>query len=218
MIDYIKGTLTHIDTQYVVVETTDGIGYQIFTGNPFQFSRFEQDILTIFTYQHVREDILALYGFSSREERSLFEKLLQVSGVGPKAALAILATGTPGQVIAAIQSENITFLTKFPGIGKKTAQRLVIDLKDKLDDIGLHFGKDNALLDDEATSVIEQTPSAQAGGLRTNDAFTEALEALKALGYAEKEVQRIVPQLKEKLSEGWTTEQYIKFGLQCLLK
>ncbi|MCK9906649.1 Holliday junction branch migration protein RuvA, partial [Frankia sp. Cpl3] len=81
----------------------------------------------------VREDAILLYGFASRDERNLFRKLLDVSGIGPKGGLAILAAAAPEQIVLAVQQENVAYLTKFPGIGKKTAQRMILDLKDKLD-------------------------------------------------------------------------------------
>lgn len=212
MIDYIKGQLTYIESTYIVVET-NGVGYQLQTGNPYQFSSRQEKEVCIYTYQYVREDILALYGFPSREERALFEKLLLVSGIGPKGALAILATGTPGQVITAIQSEDVIFLTKFPGVGKKTAQRLIIDLKDKLDGLAHHFREDMSL----ATHQVEVTGGIKKLGEET-EALQEALEALFALGYLEKEIHNVLPMLKEKAERTWSTDQYIKQGLQLLMK
>ena len=89
--------------------------------------------VTIYTHHHVREDAILLFGFATREEQRLFRKLLDVSGIGPKVALGILAGGRPEAIAAAIRQENVAFLTKLPGIGRKTAQRMILDLKDKLD-------------------------------------------------------------------------------------
>jgi Holliday junction DNA helicase RuvA len=211
MIDYVKGKVAFIDLQYVVIEA-NGIGYQIQSGNPFQYQSLEGNETIVYTYQHVREDILALYGFATREERTLFEKLIHVSGIGPKGALAILATGSPGQVIGAIQAEDVSFLTKFPGIGKKTAQRLILDLKDKLDDLALRFPANERYAVDDA-----QMASTCTRGTTKSPSLKEALEALKALGYSDKELDRIVYQLKEQ-SEDMSTDRYIKLGLQLLTK
>jgi Holliday junction DNA helicase RuvA len=213
MIDYVKGKVAYIDLQYVVIEA-NGIGYQIQSGNPFQYQDLVDNETLVYTYQHVREDILALYGFATREERTLFEKLLHVSGIGPKGALAILATGTPGQVIGAIQAEDVSFLTKFPGIGKKTAQRLILDLKDKLDDLAQRFpAKQRYAVDAQVNSTGIK------GTSKTNSlSLNEALEALTALGYSDKELDRIIYQLKEKSSEDMSTDRYIKLGLQLLAK
>lgn len=133
MYEYIKGTVEHIGPEYVVVDN-NGIGYQIITPNPFVFSEMKGSMATIYTYQHVREDLIALYGFLAMDEKWMFKKLLNVSGIGPKGALAILAFGEPAQVVRAIENEDEKFLTKFPGVGKKTARQMILDLKGKLTD------------------------------------------------------------------------------------
>ncbi|MEH7384124.1 Holliday junction branch migration protein RuvA [Bacillus sp. JJ1521] len=200
MIEFIKGTVVYINPEYIVVEN-NGVGYQINTPNPFVFKRESQE--TVYTYQHVREDILSLYGFKTREERALFLKLLNVTGIGPKGGLAILASGEPQQVIRAIENEDEKYLVKFPGVGKKTARQIILDLKGKLHDLmpSLHpdlFSEDHEL--EINTSHTE---------------LDEAVEALKVLGYAEREIKKVLPELrKEKLS----TDQYIKKALQKLLK
>lgn len=119
MIDYIRGVITYINPEYVVIEN-QGMGYQVFTPNPYVFS-VDNEERVIYTYQYVREDILALYGFNSREQKELFMKLISVSGIGPKGALAILASGNPSQVVQAIEEENEKFLVKFPGVGKNSS-------------------------------------------------------------------------------------------------
>lgn len=212
MIEYIRGRLTLITPTYLVVET-HGVGYQVQFANPYLFSGREQQEVQIFTYQHVREDVIALYGFATREERSLFEKLIQVSGIGPKGALGILSAGEIGQLIAAIQMENLAYLTKLPGVGKKTAQRLILELKDKLDELSQYFRVDlgSQLAESAVTSHgLKQKLS--------NPALEEAMEALLALGYSEKEVQDILPQLRDIKETDWTSEEYLKKGLQLLLR
>ncbi|MFS0822558.1 Holliday junction branch migration protein RuvA [Bacillus sp. 1P02SD] len=200
MIEFIKGTVDSINPEYIVVEN-NGVGYLIYTPNPFVFKRESQE--TVYTYQHVREDILALYGFKTREERALFLKLLNVTGIGPKGGLAILASGEPEQVIRAIENEDEKYLVKFPGVGKKTARQIILDLKGKLHDLmpSLHpdlFSDDHELVADMSHTELD-----------------EAVEALKVLGYAEREINKVLPELrKEKLS----TDLYIKKALQKLLK
>lgn len=117
MYDYLKGQITRVTPEYIVLEQ-QGIGWQLNTPNPFAFrlSALEQQI---YVHLHVREDAQVLYGFPNLDQRELFRKLILVSGIGPKGALAILATGNPQQVISAIEREDETFLVKFPGVGKK---------------------------------------------------------------------------------------------------
>ncbi len=196
MIEFVRGVVDYVCPEYTVIDH-NGIGYQILTPNPFLFQKGEE--VMVYTYQYVREDIMVLYGFKSREERKLFLKLLQVSGIGPKSGLAILASGEQTRLIQAIEEENETFLCKFPSVGKKTARQMILDLKGKLADIGF----DSLPVQYVRT---EQTSS---------ESLNDALEGLRVLGYAEREIQRIIPQLS---TENLTTDQYIKLALQKLLK
>ncbi|MGG3842076.1 Holliday junction branch migration protein RuvA [Anoxybacillus kestanbolensis] len=196
MIEFIRGYVDYVCPEYIVVEN-NGIGYQIFTPNPFSFQINKQQTI-VYTYQYVREDVLALYGFHTRQERALFAKLLQVSGIGPKGALAILAAGQLEQLVEAIEAEDDQFLCKFPGVGKKTARQMILDLKGKLHVI-----------------VPDVFPNLFTEPVEDMSSLAEAIEALKALGYAEKEIQKVVPILKQ---ERLSTEGYIKLALQKLLK
>lgn len=200
MFEYITGSVEYTGPEYVVIDH-DGIGYQILTPNPYAF-RPSKEQVRVYTYQYVREDILALYGFQTRQERSLFVKLLGVSGIGPKGGLAILAAGQIEQVVQAIEQENETFLVKFPGVGKKTARQMILDLKGKLGDVLADFLPDLF----SASSHPDEERNARE--------LEEALEALKALGYAEREINRVVPDLQK---ESLSTEQYIKKALRLLL-
>ncbi|MBO1514791.1 Holliday junction branch migration protein RuvA [Metabacillus bambusae] len=202
MIEFIKGYVDDVTPEYIVIDHR-GLGYQIHTPNPFSYRKSQQEEIIIYTYQHVREDILALYGFQSREEKALFMKLLNVTGIGPKGALAILASGNPSQVIEAIENENDTFLVKFPGVGKKTARQIILDLKGKLGDVAALYAPD--LFTHEEISEKHTA----------NHALNEAIEALKVLGYAEREIKKVAPSLAE---ESLTTDQYVKKALQKLLK
>ncbi|AKS39059.1 ATP-dependent DNA helicase RuvA [Anoxybacillus gonensis] len=197
MIEFIRGYVDYVCPEYIVVEH-NGVGYQIFTPNPFSFQMNKQKQIVVYTYQYVREDVLALYGFHTRQERALFAKLLQVSGIGPKGALAILAAGQLEQLVEAIEAEDDKFLCKFPGVGKKTARQMILDLKGKLQAV-----------------VPDAFPNLFTEPMEETNALSEALEALKALGYAEKEIQKVVPILKQ---ERLSTEGYIKLALQKLLK
>ncbi|RLQ98083.1 Holliday junction branch migration protein RuvA [Falsibacillus albus] len=202
MYEYIKGTVERVGPEYIVLDN-NGIGYQIFTSNPFSFSKFQEETTVIYTYQHVREDIMALYGFHTLEEKNLFTRLLNVSGIGPKGALAILASGQPEQVIDAIENEDEAFLVKFPGVGKKTARQMILDLKGKLQDIVPDYFPNLFTSEkfEEKTMASKQ--------------LDEAILALKALGYSEKEIKKITPSLQK---EELTTDEYIKLGLKKLLK
>lgn len=205
LFEFIKGTVEFICPEYIVVEN-NGLGYQISTPNPFIYSGKMKQSVTIYTYQYVREDIIALYGFESREEKGLFTKLLSVSGIGPKGALAILASGEVGQVVQAIEQEDEGFLIKFPGVGKKTARQMILDLKGKLQNIVPDFFP--SLFNVEEIAAAGQTESG-------SGAFEEAVLALKALGYSDKEIKKISPDLRK---ESLSTDQYIKKALQRLLK
>lgn len=130
MIDYVKGRVAQVDADSVVIDVRD-IGYRVYTPNPYAFARSEEAV-TVYCHHHVREDAAQLFGFQTREEQALFRQLLEVSGIGPRVAVGILAGGRPEAVVAAIHREDLSFLTRLPGIGKKTAQRMILDLKDKL--------------------------------------------------------------------------------------
>jgi holliday junction DNA helicase RuvA len=204
MFDFIQGKINFVSPEYVVIENS-GIGYQIYTPNPFIYSeKIGKDAL-IYTYQYVREDIIALYGFISREEKLLFTSLLNVSGIGPKGALAILASGQPQQVVHAIENEDENFLVKFPGVGKKTARQMILDLKGKL----------HKVVPDLFPNLFSQEQIETETGNGALVELEEAILALKALGYAEREIKKVTPELKkQKLS----TDQYIRLALQKLLK
>jgi len=195
--EYINGTVTDISPQYIVIDNY-GIGYQLFTPNPYLFSKDKS--YKIYTYLHVREDAQILYGFQTKDARDFFLKLLNVSGIGPKGALAILASGEPAQIASAIEQENENFLTSFPGVGKKTARQIILDLKGKLE----YFLKDD---------VAENVISVNVSNLQ-NEQLDEAILALEALGYSQKELKKIIPLLEK---NPMTTDQYIKMALKLLV-
>ena len=138
MISYLKGKVLHKSAASAVI-LAGNIGYEvILTANKLLRLAPMQEV-ELYTYLHVREDAMQLYGFDDWEEREFFLLLLNVSGVGPKVAMTILGQSTISGLHRAIAEENITFLTKVPGIGKKTAQRLVLELKDKLPEESFDF-------------------------------------------------------------------------------
>ena len=136
MIAHLRGTLLAKTPQHVIVEA-GGVGYEVaisiptFTGLPAEGAQ-----VSLHIYTHVREDVLALFGFADLSEKRLFEKLFSVSGIGPKLALTVLSGLTPERLVAAIRSQDHATLTRIPGIGKKTAERVVLELKDKLEEMG----------------------------------------------------------------------------------
>lgn len=201
MYDYIKGTITTITPEYIVVEAGQ-IGYQIITGNPFSFQRLEGTDAQVFLYQHVREDNISLFGFQTTEERYLFKKLLSVSGIGPKSALAIIASGDVVPLITAIESEDDVYLTKFPSVGKKTARQIILDLKGKLADVATN-------------EIIYNAPENDiVAGL--SPALEEAVLALEALGYSTRELKKIIPKLAKEVD--LTSDAYIKLALRLMTK
>ncbi|GEA95414.1 Holliday junction DNA helicase [Weissella viridescens] len=197
MFEYLKGMVTAVMPSYIVVDVA-GVGYRIITANPFAFT--EQQVATVYVEQIVRDNEQTLYGFQTLDEKTLFQKLLAVSGIGPKSALAILASSDHTGLVQAIVNDDVTFLTKFPGIGKKTAQQIILDLQNKVDELPFQTQMDQFELD---------VPKPKAGS-----DLDEALQALEALGYAKKDLKRIEKQLQtEALAD---TAAYVSAGLKLL--
>ncbi|MGC6552563.1 Holliday junction branch migration protein RuvA [Streptococcus sp. VTCC 12905] len=196
MYDYIKGILTKITAKYIVVET-HGVGYILQVANPYAYSGQVQQKVTVYTHQVIREDAHLLYGFATENEKSVFLSLISVSGIGPTTALAIIAVDDNDGLVRAIEQKNITYLTKFPKIGKKTAQQMILDLEGKF------------VMNEEAGPVQQVAPSSE------NIALEEAMEAMEALGYRPAELKKI-----KKFFEGTndTAENYIKSALKMLMK
>lgn len=199
MIAYIKGKLTMIQEESIVVDVS-GIGYEIICPNPFIYQNKLQQEVFIHTYFHVREDVQCLYGFQDEEEKYLFTKLISVSGIGPKSAINILATIRVLDFVVAVEQEDEKYLTQFPGIGKKTARQIILDLKGKLTNV---ITIDS---EQEVTNVSDDEV----------EHLVEAEEALKALGYTDKEIKGIMPKLKqEDLSK---TDEIVRKALSLLVK
>ncbi|KGE18269.1 Holliday junction branch migration protein RuvA [Paenibacillus wynnii] len=201
MIDFLRGPVVHLESEYVVLDV-QGVGYRVFCPNPYAFAKVDGPV-TIFIHYQTREDATLLFGFPTREEQRLFRKLIEVSGIGPRVALGILTGGTPDQLISAIYQENITFLIKLPGIGKKTAQRMILDLKDKLEGLG------NIPIQTGLFAVNQDTED---GVLP----WQEARDGLKALGYTESELDRAWLSLKQEGAESETVDVLMKRALKLL--
>lgn len=199
MYAYIKGTLAVLNPTHVVVEAS-GVGYEIQTPNSYRFQKFMDQEVVIHTSLIVREDAQLLYGFINQEEKDMFLSLIKVTGIGPKSALAILASSSPNEVKIAIENENDAYLTKFPGIGKKTARQIVLDLKGKVQINEVDSGQ---ILNVEA-SLSDNTPI-----------IKEALLALEALGYSKRELTKVEKALAKDSFE--TVDDAVKKGLQLLI-
>ena len=203
MLAYIKGILEIKTKGYIVVEA-GGLGYKIFmpestianTGNI-------GDKVQIYTFMRVREDDVSLYGFLTNEELRMFELLLSVSGIGAKGALGILSNITPSQFALAVISNDVAILKKVPGIGPKTAQRAILELKDKL-----KKEQEISIAEGEQTSNIEQV-------IKEDEKVSEAISALQVLGYSKRE---IVEALQAIEVTSLSVEDIIKKGLANLAK
>lgn len=194
MFAYIKGTLEIKGTDYIVVDVM-GIGYKIFMPSTTINKLGEiGEIVKVHTHYHVREDEISLYGFATLEELRMFELLINVSGVGAKSANTILANITPSNFALAVITNNVKELTKLPGIGAKSAQRIILELKDKL-----KTEEAIASSDDEIQEVITKEGNSH-----------EAITALQVLGYPVKDATRAVTSFD---SSEMTVEEIIKKAL-----
>ena len=202
MIGYIKGIISEIGEGTVTIEN-NGIGYVVNVPDVTAFAADEQSGKTtvVYTVMMVREDDISLCGFSSAAERRMFNRLLTVNGVGSKAALALLGTLSAEALSKAIVFEDIDSITRAPGIGKKSAQRIVLELKDKLGDI-------SGFTKEERTFASEETVNSGDG-----DPKTEALQALVALGYSKAEAAAALGKIKEEVS---SSQDYIRQALSKL--
>ena len=189
MIAFIKGMIHSYGKDSLIIEN-NGIGYRVYVSTPEMVKVNEEVVL--YTYQHVREDAITLFGFASVEEHDLFMRLISVKGVGPRTALAMLAACNAKDMIVAIESNDVKFMKGLPGIGAKTASQIVLDLKGKL-------------VEEELEVKVEE-----------NKNITDAMDALKALGYKNAELQGVAKELA--LEEGKSVDQYIRTALSILAK
>ncbi|MBQ7410410.1 MAG: Holliday junction branch migration protein RuvA [Clostridia bacterium] len=200
MFAYIKGTLEEKSTNYVVIDV-GGIGYKIFMSN-ISINEIGElgNKVKVHTHYYVREDNISLYGFLTHEELKMFELLLSVSGIGAKSAIAMLSNITPAGFACAIISNNVALLKKIPGIGPKTAQRIILELQDKLKS------------EQELTKDEEQT---EIKVINSNENLEEAAQALQILGYNKKEIDKAFEKIA---NTDVSVEELIKKGLSILAR
>lgn len=196
MYEYLIGYVTQITPEFLVLEV-QGVGYKLFVGNPYRYEIDKNKLVKIFVHEAVSETEISLYGLYDAEDKELFEKLILVKGIGPKSALAILANEDHSGLVNAINQDDVAYLKKFPKIGPKAAQQIILDLKGKM-----------TLLSSSSTEPVVQPVA--------NRNLADALDALSALGYSSKVIAKIKPELEDQ--ESMTTDHYLSFGLKLLMK
>lgn len=198
MYSYIKGILTEIEEELVVVEA-GGIGYNIYTtGQTFRYLPAVGEEIKLYTYLHIREDAMILYGFLTKDDRRVFKLLIGVSGIGPKGALAILSVMTTDDLRFAVLGDDAKAIAKAPGVGAKTAQRLILELKDKL--------SIEDAFEEKLERTLEQAESKAKG------AKNEAVQALTALGYSSSEALKALNGIE--ITEDTDVETILKAALK----
>lgn len=201
MFNYINGTVTEIEPNFAVVEC-GGVGFGVNVSLNTLGDLKLGEAGKIYIYEAVREDAFELFGFSTKAEKRCFELLVGVSGVGPKAAMAILSTTTPDGLIAAILNGNEKVITAAPGVGKKLAQRVLLELKDKVGSV------DGTDLSRSGETFVPATPG-------KDQNLADATAGLLVLGYAQSEINLA---LKGVDTSGMTSEEIIKAVLRNMLK
>ena len=198
MYAYISGKIADKANNYVVIDN-GGMGYKIFM-SPSVIEKLPDvgEFQKIHTYYYVREDVISLYGFLTNEELRMFELLLSVSGIGAKSAIQILSSITPSSFALAVISNDVSKIVKIPGIGGKTAARIILELKDKLKT-------------EQAISKNEQVKEA----IHESEKDTEAVVALQVLGYTRKEIEKALEKFE---TQNLTVEEIIKKALSILGK
>lgn len=192
MIGYLKGTITHLAVDHCFIDV-QGVGYRVFIAGTTRQKLSIGKVCSLFTHMHVREDAMLLYGFYTEEEYELFLTLTSINGIGPKVAIGILSAIEPKQFCLAISTKNIGVLTKLPGIGKKTAERMILELKDKIE-----------LITDENAAEEDVSPL-------SGDIVDEGVQALIALGYNQNEIMPIVKRIG---ANAQSVEALIKLALR----
>ncbi|MFV0498926.1 MAG: Holliday junction branch migration protein RuvA [Bacilli bacterium] len=181
MYSYFKGNIISVNSSSIVIDVNN-IGFDIIVPNPFSYQ--EGNVELVYTHLHVREDNMSLYGFKNENDKVFFRKLLSVKGIGPKSALAILASGNVEEISSVIAVGDDASLTKYPGIGPKAAKQIILDLKGKLD----------------------------VSKYKVDNEYDDVVEALIALGYKKKDIEKLV----NKLEKGLNDSQAIKLVLKQL--
>lgn len=194
MIAYLKGELITKSEEYVIIEV-QGIGYKVFMSKK-SIEELKEKEVKIFTYLKIREDDISLFGFCSNEELHMFELLISVGGIGAKSAITILSNITPSKFALAVITNDVNTLKKLPGIGAKTAQRIILELKDKI----------------KTEEAMELSSNEQEKDEPQED-FEELIQALQVLGYRRYEINQILPKVKAE-----NLEDRIKEALKYLTK
>ena len=189
MIAYLKGELVVKSEEYIIIEV-QGIGYKVFMSKKSIDELQENRQVRVYTYLKVREDDISLFGFNTNEELHMFELLISVGGIGAKSAITILSNITPSRFALAVITNEVNTLKKLPGIGPKTAQRIILELKDKI--------------------KTEEAIGAETSELEKEE-FEEVIQALQVLGYRRYEINKILPKIKSE-----SLEERIKEALQYL--
>ena len=200
MIRFIRGEYLYYEGGAIIVETGGGIGFRIYVSDTSSLlTAREGDEIAVYTYLQVKEDGMSLYGFSDSEGLALFEQLITVKGVGPKAGLAIMSLGTPNQIKGVIAAGDANSIAMAQGVGKKTAERVILELKDKVSALPIEGIEPEGL-----------APAAVPGTGERD----EAVVALTTLGYTKKEAEAAVGSVAD---EGLSAEEYVRKSLKFLL-
>ena len=196
MFEYIRGILQYKGTDFCVVDV-NGVGFKIYTSHITAAGRGDSgSTVTLYTYMNVKEDEISLFGFASREELSVFNMLISVSGVGPKMGIAVLAAMSPSEFSLAVATGDFKAISKSKGVGPKLAQRIVLELKDKI-------SKDIKSQEQAREDILEPVPT----GYISND----AVSALMVLGYSSKEAAKLVSKVYK---DGMTLEETVRQALK----
>lgn len=192
MIGFLRGRVAHLLADCCLLDV-GGVGYRVYIASATRSRLHMGEEATLFTHLSVREDALTLYGFYNQEEYDIFQQLISVSGIGPKVALGILSAISVDKLCAAIHGQQLTVLTKLPGIGKKSAQRLILELKDKI-----AAGSGDIAADDVSDMPVVG-----------DDTISEATAALISLGYSQAEIDPVM----RRAGEGMDATALIRFAL-----
>ena len=203
MYSYIKGELTEVNLDHIVVEA-NGIGYMIFVPtNTFSYLPSLHEDIKVYTYLYIREDAMILYGFLTKDDLEMFKLLITVNGIGPKGGLAVLSTLSSDDLRFAILSDDAKAIAKSPGVGAKTAQRVILDLKDKMS------------LEDAFEKKLEHNATAEAGDKSViSTVKNDAILALTALGYSSTESMKAVS--KVEIDDSMDVENVLKSALKFM--
>lgn len=196
MIAYLKGNLVIKSVDYIVIDV-QGIGYKVYMSKTAIDKLEEEKEIKIYTYLKVREDDISLFGFNTLEELHMFELLISVGGIGAKSAIAILSNITPSKFALAVITSDVNTLKKLQGIGPKTAQRIILELKDKI--------KTEEAIENQENTIKQEE--------QIQEDMEELIQALQVLGYRRYEINNILPKIKEE-----TLEDRIKEALQYLAR